>query len=108
MDLYCKRCGEPWELDYVQHDMTILERVDFNTGKGCPSCKGKQICDKKEDCSECEHQQGDRFSCRLNMFKRPFRAEISAVLTDMLGDDVDGLAAEMEDAEYMLGSKFWE
>jgi hypothetical protein len=106
MDLYCKRCGEPWEMDYVQHDMDILERVAFKKGEGCPCCKDKQICDLKIPCSECEHQQDN--TCLLNKFKRPYRAEISAVLSDMLGDDIDGLAAEMEDAEYMLGSKFWE
>lgn len=108
MDLYCKRCGEPWEMDYVQHDMTILERVAFNKGDGCPCCIDKQICDLKIPCSECEHQQEDRYSCRLNKFKRPYRAEIAEALGDLLGDDIDGLAAEMEDAEFSLGSKFWE
>ena len=84
MDLYCSRCGEPYELDYVMHDMTVLERADFNTGKGCQSCKGKEVT------------------------KRPFRAELASVLRDVLGDDVDGIAAEMEDAEYMLGGEFNE
>lgn len=27
---------------------------------------------------------------------------------EVLGDDLDGLAAELEDAEYLLGEKFWE
>jgi len=26
----------------------------------------------------------------------------------MLGDDVDGLAAELEDAEALMGQAFWE
>jgi hypothetical protein len=30
------------------------------------------------------------------------------MLHGLLGDDVDGLAAELEDAEFMLGSDFWE
>jgi hypothetical protein len=84
MDLYCKRCGEPYEIDYVNWDMTPDEKKNFKTGAGCPSCFGKPV------------------------EKRPFRAEMSDALESILGDDIDGLAAEMEDAEWMLGGKFWE
>lgn len=83
MDLYCPRCGEPWEHYYVLHEMTPDERNHFRSGEGCPSCYGKTV------------------------EKRPLRAEIAAALGDVLGDDLDGLAAEMEDAEFLLGEKFW-
>ncbi len=73
MDLYCRRCGEPYELDYVQHDMNVIERTDFKAGRGCPCCKGKEV---KE---------------------RPAVAECAGVLMDILGDDLDGVAAELED-----------
>lgn len=36
----------------------------------------------------------------------PLRAQLSAMLGDLLGDDIDGLAAELEDAEYMMGGQF--
>ena len=85
MDLYCKRCGEPWEFYGVFHgDMTDEEKDRFLSGKGCPSCYGKEVGN------------------------RPFRAELTAALHEVLGDDIDGLASELEDAEYMLGEKFWE
>jgi len=84
MDLYCERCGEPWEHYYVHHEMTPEERNRFFQGQGCLSCYGKPV------------------------EKRPFRAELSSALRSVLGDDTDGLAAEMEDAEHLLGSKFWE
>lgn len=84
MDVYCPRCGEPYELDYVQHEISPEERRDFWAGKGCQSCKGKEIT------------------------KKPVRAEISGVFREILGDDVDGIAAEMEDAESMLGKGFWQ
>ncbi|MBI4294654.1 MAG: hypothetical protein HY669_00630 [Chloroflexi bacterium] len=84
MDLYCQRCGEPWEHYYVQHEMTPQEGGRFKRGEGCPSCYGKPVV------------------------KRPFRAQLAAAMTDLLGDDVDGLAAEMEDAEALLGKDFWE
>lgn len=84
-DVYCKRCGEPWEFLYVQHDMTEEERERFWSGEGCPACYGKPAPEKK-----------------------PFRAQLASAFHDVLGDDLDGLAAEMEDAEYLLGKEFWE
>ena len=85
MDVYCKRCGEPWDLYGVNHggDMTGEERRHFWDGEGCPSCYGKPV------------------------EKRPFRAELQEALEGILGDDHDGLAAEMEDAEAMFGDEFY-
>lgn len=83
MDLYCKRCGEPWEMDYVNFEMTSQERNHFKAGEGCPCCYGKPA-----------------------PAKRPLRAELQQVLEDVLGDDVDGIAAELEDAEAMFGDEF--
>lgn len=90
MDLYCQRCGEPWEAYYVQHDMDLDgdpgDAVRFKRGEGCPHCKwGKTAPAKK-----------------------PFRAEIASVLGDLAGDDIDGLASDLEDAEYFLGRGFWD
>lgn len=84
MDLYCSRCGEPFDMDHVNFEMTPEERNHFKHGQGCPSCYGKPV------------------------EKRPFRAQLAGAMRDILGDDEDGLAAEMEDAEATLGKKFWE
>ena len=85
MDIYCKRCGEPWDLYGVQHgDMTTTERDRFWAGEGCPSCYGKPV------------------------ERQPFRSHLMAAMQDLLGDDIDGLAAEMEDAEALLGKDFWD
>jgi hypothetical protein len=40
--------------------------------------------------------------------KKPFRAELATVMEDILEDDLDGVASEMEDAEYLLGEEFLE
>jgi len=84
MDLYCTRCGEPWDMDYVNFEMTLEERNHFKHGEGCPSCYGKPV------------------------EKTPLRAKIAAAMGDILGDDLDGLASSMEDAEDLLGKTFWE
>lgn len=84
MDLYCQRCGEPYDADHVYHEMSSAERNAFIHGEHCPACEGKQVRWK------------------------PFRAELASVLSSVLGDDTDGLAAEMEDAEALLGEGFWD
>jgi len=76
MDIYCPKCGEPYDLDFIQHDMTVLERRAFWSRKGCSeSCKKTDIAEK------------DRPEC----------AAATAVLLDVLGSDVDGIAAMLED-----------
>jgi hypothetical protein len=79
MDLYCNRCGEPFELLGITDEFTPQEKKDFYSGKGCPCCIGKPT-----------------------PVKVPFRAKAMAVLQDVLGDDIDGIAAELEDAEGMF------
>lgn len=84
MDLYCERCGEPYDFHHVMHDMTPEEKDSFLTGKHCPACKAQQEVEQ------------------------PMRAMVAAALHDVLGDDLDGLAAEMEDAEWCMGEDFWK
>lgn len=84
MDVYCQRCGEPYDVFSLTDDMNEQERQDFKKGVCCPCCKGKEI------------------------EKKPARAEIASILAPLLGDDIDGLAAMMEDAEYELGGSFWD
>lgn len=84
MDIYCKRCGEPYDIFSLTDDMTPEEAGRFKRGEGCPCCYGKPV------------------------EKQPFRAQLASALGGILGDDVDGLAAEMEDAEAMMGKEFWE
>jgi len=87
VDIYCKRCGEPWDAYGAQQalDMTRQEYNAMMAGEGCPSCYGKPL----------EKPQ-------------PFRARLTSELHAVLGDDIDGLAAELEDAEFAMGSEFWE
>jgi hypothetical protein len=82
MDLYCQRCGEPWEMSGLW-DFEIDDykgaRKDFLDGIGCPPCKWglKEIKDK------------------------PRISEFAQIAREELGDDIDGIAASLEDLEYM-------
>lgn len=73
MDINCPRCGEPWETDYVYHEMTREERADLLAGRGCSS------------------------ECRSNPQSRSLRAMGAGAVLDLCGDDLDGAAALMED-----------
>ena len=84
MDLYCQRCGEPYDFDHVHHEMSSAERNSFIHGEHCPACKGKPVG------------------------RTPFRAQLAGALSDILGNDHDGIAAELEDAEAMFGEEFWD
>lgn len=65
---------EPWDLYYVRHEMAATEEGRFWRGEGCPACHGKEV--EPRD---------------------PEAQRIQAALRTVLGDDLDGLAAEMED-----------
>ena len=67
MDVYCKRCGEPFELCGITDDFTDEEKKRFWKGEGCPCCYGKPAPEK-----------------------RPFRCELQDALESVLGDDHDG------------------
>jgi hypothetical protein len=78
MDICCPRCGEPWSVFSRGEDMTISEWNAMMARQGCPCCRNKQIT------------------------KTPARAQVMRVLQDVLGDDIDGIAAELEDAEGVI------
>lgn len=79
MDLYCQICGEPYDVWSLQ-DMSFSEAQDFKAGKGCPCCEGK----KPKNMSAYQKNV----------------TQLSSVAFDILGDDIDGIAAMMEDAEF--------
>lgn len=75
MDILCTRCGEPYEVFYITDEMTPEERDDLYAGRGCPCCASKAEVTNRA----------------------PFASEVQAEMKTLLGDDIDGLAAMMED-----------
>lgn len=72
MDLYCCKCGEPFDFHSFE---TPQERKAF-TVKGCGGVEWIGECD------------GDGSS---------LEAMAAGAMSDLLGDDVDGIAAMLED-----------
>lgn len=78
MDILCVNCGEPWEMDYVLHESPKdFERVG-GVIKKCPCCPKDGIAPNLDNQTKA-------------------KLEIVESLGEVLGDDIDGLAAELED-----------
>jgi hypothetical protein len=81
MDIYCQHCGEPYDACYVGSDMdheTPNGKAKFLNGEGCPCCDWGQ--------GEAEDS---------------LKTDAMALMADMLGGDIDGMASIMDDFEYM-------
>ena len=76
MDLLCRTCGEPWDINHVGEEFTDEEKAAWKKGK-CPCCPA-----------------GATPGQPLNG-----AAEIAGVLADLLEGDEDAQAAFLEDAE---------
>jgi len=88
MDIYCPRCAEPVELDYL-HD--VADENAYN-GVGPTTFNGVRADFASRGCaalgaSECEATGS-------------LKAQVSAAMFDIMGDDVDGVAAMMDDFDY--------
>ena len=91
MDIYCPRCGEPWDIDSIHEEVTyrqeVGEEVSFNgvrrefSRRGCLALTGYGVSE-----ADCVSDPGN------------LRAHASGVLMGILGDDIDGVAALMDDA----------
>lgn len=83
MDVYCPKCGEPVELDYF-HDVAADTRSTYSAvrddfaRRGCAAIDGR--CNDRPDKS---------------------RASAAAAMFDVMGDDADGIAAMLEDFDYL-------
>ena len=86
MDLYCGNCGEPWDL-YSVRDVQRGEDNDpawkLNKHGHIEVCP---CCPKDEDGRPIKQEIKNQ------------RAQLSVIAASMMGDDLDGAAAMMEDA----------
>lgn len=87
MDIHCPVCAEPLDIFELHSiaDMTYTQARDaFYNGT---TRDGKRV----KGCAA--------IGMRCNTRPDGFKASASAALHDMMGDDLDGIAAMMEDAD---------
>ena len=83
MDIRCPICGEPWEIETL-HDEADWTNETFDKVRkrfysdGCGKVFGVS-CERSNDNA----------------------ATLAALAHEVMGDDVDGIASMLEDAEYM-------
>lgn len=80
MDLVCTRCGEPWDVLYVLHEEPNAFKRNGGLISWCPTCP-------KE-------------SPKLDI-KTKVKLVTIASMAKLMGDDVDGLAAVLEDSDLL-------
>jgi len=106
MDIYCPKCGEPWEIDSF-HEKIVEEGYDFGEAKAMyPDSTIRQMEYEKQYWNPMMtkfRQQGcgvvfEHDSCKP---RNNGVTAASAAAFELMGDDVDGIASMMEDAEMM-------
>lgn len=87
MDIYCSKCGEPWDHDELHeiasyNDVTYAETARDFRRNGCAALGGT--------CNKVPNEQV---------------AMMATAASELLGDDMDGIAAVMDDMIYMNGGE---
>lgn len=99
MDIYCPKCREPWDMDEIHE--AISERYPNRPWekKGAPGSRERQKA--YEPYYEAMKKEFYREGCGIFGTTCSAPAQGRSVLLDelydALGDDLDGLASEMED-----------
>lgn len=90
MDTICTRCGEPWDIDTLIEDRGLpKEEQEFRTKAlseivRCPACLKKPDTDKS-----------------IQQFQKSPAYYGVVALAELMGDDIDGFAAYLEDLDFL-------
>jgi hypothetical protein len=85
MDLYCRRCGEPWDNDSLHSAVEEGLHKDYKTAS---------IAFRQNGCQAL----GEKCNGSVNSD----RASGAGVIYDILGDDLDGAASMFDDFGFGL------
>ena len=103
MDIYCKRCGEPWELECLHE---LAEQGSEAWGGQIPETPKALVPAGSEwtDAKKAFFTYGcEAFGLKKCETRNDFRAHAMDALSDLCGDDIDGLASDLEDAFSLFG-----
>lgn len=87
MDIYCPRCAEPIDADELHsvYDLDNGKKLSYQVARQRFFSGG---CGLLFDGQQCEDTKS-------------LRGLASSIAADLLGDDVDGIAAMLEDFDYL-------
>lgn len=109
MDLYCPRCGEPWEIDCLHEEAELRfgGAAEYLRERGENSTAAQkrygEIFDEVSEefriqgCAALREFRGTNRKCELRDGDRGTRAAMASAAYDLLGPDIDGAAAMLED-----------
>lgn len=83
MDIPCPKCSEPWDIDEF-HDIAEEQGITWDDVRKNFAAKGCEALGM----SPCTPDNS-------------LRSQASAVVMELLGDDLDGAASLMDDFEFM-------
>jgi hypothetical protein len=86
MDLYCPKCGEPWDNDEF-HD--VAAEIDSTYAKVAADFRSR-------GCEALGTRHGD-YQVETDSTYGLTAAQAAGALYELLGDDMDGAAAMLED-----------
>lgn len=90
MDIMCPRCGEPWEIDSIHEE--VAERV-YEGRTATYASVAREF--QSRGCAAFT-----AYGARCTGLPDKGRAAAASAMYDLLGDDLDGAASMLEDAEH--------
>ena len=106
MDVHCSSCGEPWDTYHLRHDAIFETNIDPAEAEAWRGLSSRERLSRRyrEKFKSVGYQFGASIldvihcpACPKGSRPDPDKAALKAGLSEILGDDEDGLAAAMED-----------
>lgn len=91
MDIICPKCAEPCDLDYL-HD--VVEELNYYRESDDPPVTFSSVR------ADFQRRGCEALGERHNSDRTPEAAEAAGMLYEILGDDIDGAAAMLDDLGY--------
>ena len=100
MDIRCPVCGEPWEFDCIHEEVEVRHPSrPWDTGE-----KYSQVAYDvyyKPVLEDFRMTGCEALGESHNTSPNKDVAQLTSMLFDIMGDDVDGIMSELDDAEYL-------
>lgn len=106
MDVHCSTCEEPWDTYHLQHEAiyeTDLSEAEAQAWRKLPAAQKLNVRLREKFAVAGWEFGGSVLNvrhcpcCPKDAQLDPEKDQAKAILTDLLGDDEDGLAATFED-----------